>query len=361
MYNLEACIEDLRKEIFQVSLPFSIRSRVLAALLRLETGDSAAMSTVTELLVKANRPRDVEAAATRLHDAFMNRTGRPTARVDAVVVTALHAPELTAVLGWQRPMSARASETPDHRRDGRGWIPFTLESDLQRWHRSEFKCWDGSTRQIVCGSPCQMGMVPMAVAVTKAITVWKPSVVVLCGIAAGTTDTTTELDILVPERVFVHDAGKWSTDDENNPMFLRDPWTAFANRDLVLEVQAEESRIVAAVRQLSAESSVAHARLKVHTRPLACGNSVMDSSEVFKNVVAGDRKTIGLEMESFATLYAANTFSVSTTRGLVIKVVSDFGADKSDEHQRTASWVSAEFARVFLETTREIRWEETSG
>ncbi len=356
MRDVRKAAEVVRNRVPSAHLAPGPRSKLLQALERIRSGDVTATDIVNKVAATA-RDAEFRSSVERLTLAVTEMAVRPSGPVDAVVLTALRDPELSEVLAWDTISSPTKKPARKEGLDELGWIPFSNADDLQGWYHARIPRWDGAEIQVVCGSPDQMGMVPMAVAATKALTTWSPSIIVLCGIAAGVQGKTNTGDILVPERVFVHDSGKWIDDSAHGPQLVRDPWTVMADSSLIQELKNTGAEIAGIVQARGLGTVLsAHRKLAVHTQALACGNAVMDSEEAFRAIVATDRKLTGLEMEAFAVLYAVRWTAPRLTSGVVIKAVSDHGVGKEDEYQQRASWISAQFALEYLSRSRAINW-----
>jgi nucleoside phosphorylase len=60
--------------------------------------------------------------------------------------------------------------------------------------------------------------------------------------------------------------------------------------------------------------------------------------------------TVGLDMESYAVVYAANHASAPRPIPIIIKSICDFAdSKKADDYQRFAAYTSCEFAKLLYE------------
>ena len=87
----------------------------------------------------------------------------------------------------------------------------------------------------------------------------------------------------------------------------------------------------------------------VYIGPMACGSTVVANRELLeKQVYTQYHHTAGLDMESYAVVYAANHASDPKPIPIIVKSVCDFAdSRKSDECQRFAEFTSCKFA-IFL-------------
>ena len=62
------------------------------------------------------------------------------------------------------------------------------------------------------------------------------------------------------------------------------------------------------------------------------------------------RETIGLDMEAYGVVYAAQNATAPRPKALVIKSVCDYANnEKSDQYQKFAAYTSCEFAKLLIE------------
>ena len=62
------------------------------------------------------------------------------------------------------------------------------------------------------------------------------------------------------------------------------------------------------------------------------------------------RRTVALDMESYAVVYAAENAAAPRPIPLIIKSVCDYAdAQKSDQYQKFAAFTSCEFAKLLYE------------
>jgi len=85
--------------------------------------------------------------------------------------------------------------------------------------------------------------------------------------------------------------------------------------------------------------------------PMACGSYVVANRELLeKQVYTQYQHTAGLDMESYAVVYAATHASDPKPIPIIAKSVCDFAdSGKSDDYQRFAAYSSCEFAKFLYE------------
>ena len=89
----------------------------------------------------------------------------------------------------------------------------------------------------------------------------------------------------------------------------------------------------------------------VHLGPMACGSSVVANRKLLENLIHSQiQHTAGLDMESYAVVYAANHAKAPRPTPLIVKSVCDYGdSQKSDDYQKFAAYTSCQFARFVYE------------
>ena len=84
---------------------------------------------------------------------------------------------------------------------------------------------------------------------------------------------------------------------------------------------------------------------------MACGSTVVASRELLeKQVYSQYQHTAGLDMESYAVVYAANHSSDPKPIPIIVKSVCDYAdSHKSDNYQRFAAYTSCDYAKYLYE------------
>ncbi len=98
---------------------------------------------------------------------------------------------------------------------------------------------------------------------------------------------------------------------------------------------------------MNSEDNPCHA----YIGPMACGSTVVANRELIeKQIYSQYQRTAGLDMESYAVVYAANHANEPKPIPIIVKSVCDFADNtKSDEYQRFAAYSSCEFAKFLYE------------
>ena len=225
------------------------------------------------------------------------------------------------------------------------WQARTIPGDDQIYEVAEFTR-DGKRRTLVHAKIDEMGMTAAAATAMKVICTFRPRYLIMVGIAAGIVKEEFEDqrygDVIVPDVVWNYSAGKFISPDKPSITFGD---LGFLPRSTSAAIPEE---IMPYLRQaVESPDNPCHA----YIGPMACGSTVVASIElVEKQIYSQYRHTAGLDMESYAVVYAANHASEPKPAPIIVKSVCDFAnSEKSDDYQRYAAYSSCEFAKYLYE------------
>ena len=178
------------------------------------------------------------------------------------------------------------------------WKAKTLSGDDQIYDVATFER-EGKTRTLVHAKLDEMGMTAAAATAMKVIYEFRPRYLIMVGIAAGIA-----LDNVVAEQMY---------------------------GDVVVPNIVNECH--------------------VHIGPMACGSTVVANRKVLEKQIHSQlSSTVGLDMESYAVVYAAYHAPKPRPVPIIVKSVCDFAnSEKSDEYQKFAAYTSCEFAKFLYE------------
>lgn len=225
------------------------------------------------------------------------------------------------------------------------WKAKTFTGDDQIYDVAEFER-DGKTRSIVHAKISEMGMTAAAATAMKVIFLFRPRYLIMVGIAAGVVKADLEDqrygDVIVPDVVWNYSAGKFVS-PENAEI-------RYGNMGFLPRSTAEyipEEIIPYLKKAAKSDENPCH----VYIGPMACGSTVVANRELLeKQIYTQYQHTAGLDMESYAVVYAANHANDPRPTPIIVKSVCDFAdSKKSDEYQRFAAYSSCEFAKFLYE------------
>ena len=225
------------------------------------------------------------------------------------------------------------------------WKAKTFVGDDQIYDVAEFER-DGQKRSIVHAKINEMGMTAAGVTAMKVIHTFRPRYLIMVGIAAGVAKSELEDqqygDVVVPDVVWNYSAGKFVSPEMAN---IRYGNVGFLPRSTAEQIPED---ILPYLRKAAdSEENPCH----VYIGPMACGSTVVANRELLeKQIYTQYQHTAGLDMESYAVVYAANHASAPRPTPIIVKSVCDFAdSKKSDEYQRFAAYSSCEFAKFLYE------------
>lgn len=225
------------------------------------------------------------------------------------------------------------------------WTPLTFTGDEQIYDSATFTR-DGRQHTLIHARIDEMGMPAAAATAMKVIYTFRPRYLIMVGIAAGVVKEELEDqrygDVIVPDIVWNYSVGKYVSPEKAAIRFGN---LGFLPRTTYLSIPEE---IMPYLRQaVDSPENPAHA----YIGPMACGSVVVANRELLeKQVYTQYHHTAGLDMESYAVVYAATHANDPKPIPIIAKSVCDFAdSQKSDDYQRFAAYSSCEFARFLYE------------
>ena len=225
------------------------------------------------------------------------------------------------------------------------WKAKTLSGDDQIYDVATFER-DGKIHSLVHAKLDEMGMTAAAATAMKLIYEFRPRYLIMVGIAAGVAlDSVAEQmygDVVVPDVVWNYSAGKFVSPDRADITFGE---LGFLPRSTYASIPEE---ILPYIKQaVDSEENQCH----VHIGPMACGSTVVANRKILEKQVHSQlRSTAGLDMESYAVVYAATHATKPRPIPIIVKSVCDFAnSEKSDDYQKFAAYTSCEFAKLLYE------------
>lgn len=255
----------------------------------------------------------------------------------AAVITALHNPEFTALLGLPRE-----------------WKPIQLAND-----RTD--CWyysflppegDGGERRVIVATASKAGNTHTAILATKMIDHFRPQILLMCGITAAFSTRADIGDILLAEETWDYASGKHCEDPSGECRFAPDGLHYNADPDL-LSIGRTVGNRGKYVETLYAEWLGRRPSNKpcIKVCQVVSGPSVVASAEIHKTIEDQGRKVTGIEMETFGLYAAAHAAAPPRPKVLSVKAVCDHAdTTKGDDFQDYAAYLSARLSLSLLES-----------
>ncbi len=194
----------------------------------------------------------------------------------------------------------------------------------------------------------QMGMVAASSFTTKIINYFHPKLIAMLGIAGGFEGEAELGDILVATESWDYGSGKIVEDTENGGYILKcEPHQIRLKPVLKNYLQDDFSEILLEIRKKWNNSNGEEKKkdIELILGPVVSGSAVVqDSNLVREYILPQNRKVKGLDMETYAVYYAADSTIIDSPAFISLKAVSDFAnKEKNDGYQKYGAFVSANF------------------
>lgn len=232
------------------------------------------------------------------------------------------------------------------------WTEKKFDHDSTYFYFANVYSEEGEMIRIVTARQNQMGMTAAAALTMKMIYHFRPKIIITVGIAAGIKGRVKFGDIIIPSEVWDYSSGKHVEENYQGikkVVFQPDSRQYSLDVNVFANASKDYGQILMQIKDnwLKYEKSVAFAKMeiKIHCSPMACGPSVVQTEEIIKELILPHkRKTIAIDMESYAVFYAAINAHSPKPIPICIKSISDFANhQKNDKYQRIAAFNSSQF------------------
>lgn len=267
---------------------------------------------------------------------------------DIAIICALEQPELAAVL---RALGGAAA-----------WKEIGDGRHTHVYREGSLKTVGGTKLRVVATTSTSMGLTAAAIATTQLVLQFRPRLVVMSGIAAGTRSGGKQFgDILVADPSVDYNSGKVALQNGIRE-FQPDPYPIGLNPRLrsVLQKYRGADQIFDDIRGRWVGPKPG-APNRLHIGPLGAADQVIDDASLVLEIQKNWRKLIGVEMETYGVYRAVHESPEPKPRVVSFKAVCDFAAEKSDSWQEYAAFMAAEFAIEFFRREWETLWPGKGG
>lgn len=216
---------------------------------------------------------------------------------------------------------------------------------------------DGNNLRIVATTATSMGLTASAIATTQLVLQFRPRLVAMIGIAAGTHTKDKHFgDVLVADPSVDYNSGKVVFSNGIRD-FQPDPYPLGLNARLRMVLQKYRSThpIFLDIRKRWSGAAPAGPN-RLHVGPVGAADQVIDDASRVLEIQKNWRKLIGVEMETYGVYRAVHESPEPRPRAVSFKAVCDFAAEKLDSWQEFAAFVAAEFAVEFFKTEWTALW-----
>lgn len=211
---------------------------------------------------------------------------------------------------------------------------------------------------VVATSENKMGMPEASTVTTRLIELFNPKYVVMTGIAAGIDHIEQNfLDLLMPDRLFNWQAGKYKVKKESGQyeekiLHIFEPDYRSEDTFLSHYNAIEANKMTNKILKLTSFEKISIAKpekIEIYNEGMVSGSSVVADVDIVNDKIKG-RKIYGIDMEAYGVTFACNN-APSKPKSIIIKSICDFAdADKDDDYQEIAMNISAKaFYVLFTE------------
>ncbi|MGI2002264.1 hypothetical protein [Shewanella frigidimarina] len=189
----------------------------------------------------------------------------------------------------------------------------------------------------LCIKPSNMGLVSMAITVTRSIEMFEPEFVGMSGICAGKSGSVNMLDVIACTVAWNYQEGKYE-----DGKFIQQPHQSCQPDEIKTRIEQfiEDPLIIKTVKTGFIGNEVVE-RSGIKAGAIASGSTVVADELMMQEINSQYRKMLGLEMEIQA-FHEAALQSTCKPNFLAAKTVIDLGdKDKGDDFQMIGSIMSA--------------------
>jgi nucleoside phosphorylase len=268
--------------------------------------------------------------------------------IDVGIVCALEEPEFAAVIEAFGGSAA--------------WQPVSDARYAHVYQACEISTARGTRLRVVGTTSTSMGLTAASIVTTQLIMQFRPRLVMMIGIAAGTRSGNKQFgDVLVADPSVDYSSGKVIM-GKGVRDFQPDPYPIGLNARLrsVLHKYRTNSAVFGEIRA-NWKGKVPLIRNQVHIGPLGAADQVIDDPSRVLEIQRNWRKLIGVEMETYGVYRACYEAPHPHPRFVSFKSVCDFAAEKSDSWQKYAAYMAAQFSFRFLYLDWEGLWPSANA
>ncbi|QDW25253.1 response regulator [Pedobacter sp. KBS0701] len=211
-------------------------------------------------------------------------------------------------------------------------------------------------KKVIAAHAMRMGIPATTTLATKMVYDFRPRVMIMTGIMAGVSSKTNLGDTILGNPIWDWGSGKWTTEINDNAKisssvfqiepFQYKPDTRTVKYSSLIEM---DKNFFFEIRNRFKGTKPDY-DIKLLAGPIASGASVLANKSKFNEILEQNRKLLGIEMEGYGLMCAADSVAAPKPTALCIKTVVDFGdKGKSDDFHDFGCYASAMIAKKILE------------
>ena len=200
---------------------------------------------------------------------------------------------------------------------------------------------------IIATHQYESGMVEAAVFTTFILNRFNPKYLIMTGVCGGKNDSKINFgDIVFATKLYTFHKGKLNPTD-----FAYESEICKIDDQTIVRVRTARKTIARGIMDSDPTRSSHYESnpLKIHIEPMCCSDFVINDDGFFKLISKlKDRKTIAVDMESYAVARSCEIINNGFTKAYIIKSVMDKMKKKNDDYKSYAAYTSVEFLKNFL-------------
>jgi nucleoside phosphorylase len=229
------------------------------------------------------------------------------------------------------------------------WELFPVINDPLLYYSCTLNTKNSNNIKIIACCINDMGMQAASAVASKVITKFSPSYIFMTGICAGLKSAGVTIgEIIVAKQVWDYESGKIEDGNNGNFIFKPDMKCLPTDQGIITRlIEFSNNKAILSKIYNEFKGKKPNIQLGVKFDSVGSGPYLLTSKNYLTKLLENDRKLIGIDMEAYG-IYKAAQFHTGTIP-VFIKGVCDYGdADKDDDFQIYASYISARFVFDYL-------------
>jgi nucleoside phosphorylase len=209
----------------------------------------------------------------------------------------------------------------------------------------------GDRHEVVAVAAPRIGLTAASIASMKLIEAFRPRYLAMIGITAGIRGRCQMGDIVVADPCWDWGSGKMTVIGSTSKFQLAPHQIGIDSFVRAkLRLLAQDDNALDGIRRSWKGTTIDNV-LRMHIGPAASGASVLADSNVTKQIVEQHRNLLAIEMENYGVYAASQDARLPQPKAFSMKSICDFAdGKKNDDHQRYASFTSAQSLKSFVES-----------
>lgn len=230
---------------------------------------------------------------------------------------------------------------------GLEWKKINVTGDPTVYYITKYEK-EGKKISLLLCQQSQMGMVVASAITAKIVSTFRPKIICMLGITGGCKGAVELGDVIVACESWDYGSGKIRPKENGEGFTLNPEPHQICIAPVLKEYFVSDfSELLYTIRKTWNDSNGIRQDkdIRLHVVVLASGAAVVqDENIVLDYILPQNRKVLGVDMETYAIYYAANSTYNYKPYFFSIKTVCDYAnEDKNDKYQQYAAYVSVHF------------------